>query len=225
MPLRASSSRTPEASAPRRVAWLWNMMNVPLRWPRITTRRLMALVALVALAFGAEMARRRGEAYAEKAALHAKQERQCRDLADFQDDYVARLKRLADWEEAECAKADYQQNPEWSPGSLRKTATMYVEEAKYTREHVDWYVQADYAARLKRLADWEEAERAKADYQRNLKWTPESLRKTATMYVEEAKYTREHVDFYEKLKAKYQHAARYPWLPVQPDPPMPSRNP
>ena len=33
----------------------------------------MALVALVALAFGAEMTRRRGEAYAEKAALHAKQ--------------------------------------------------------------------------------------------------------------------------------------------------------
>jgi hypothetical protein len=167
MPLRASSSRSPEASAPRGVAWLWNMMNVPLRWPRITTRRLMALVALVALAFGAELTRRRGEAYAEKAALHAKKERQCRDLVDFQDDYVARLKRLADWEEAERAKADYQRNPEW---------------------------------------------------------TPESLRKTATMYVEEAKYTREHVDFYEKLKAKYQHAARYPWLPVQPDPPMPSRN-
>ena len=143
------------------------MMNVPLRWPRITTRRLMALVALVALAFGAELTRRRGEAYAEKAALHAKQERHCRDLVDFQDDYVARLKRLADWEEAERAKADYQRNPEW---------------------------------------------------------TPESLRKTATMYVEEAKYTREHVDFYEKLKAKYQHAAQYPWLPVQPDPPMPSRN-
>jgi hypothetical protein len=63
------------------------MMNVPLRWPRITTRRLMALVALVALAFGAELTRRRGDAYAEKAALHAKQERQCRDLVDFQDDY------------------------------------------------------------------------------------------------------------------------------------------
>ena len=188
-------------------------MNVPLPWPRITTRRLMALVALVALAFGAEMTRRRREAYAEKAALHAKQERQCRDLADFQDDYVVRLKRLADWEEAERAKADYQRNPEWTPESLRKTATMYVEEAKFTREHIDWYVQADYAARLKRLADWEEAERAKADYQRNLKWTPESLRKTATMYVEEAKYTREHVDFYEKLKAKYQHAEGTPGSP------------
>jgi len=55
----------------------------------------MALVALVALAFGVELTRRRGEAYAEKAALHAKKERQCRDLVDFQDDYVARLKRLA----------------------------------------------------------------------------------------------------------------------------------
>jgi hypothetical protein len=70
------------------------MMNVLLQWPRITTRRLMALVALVALAFGAELTRRRGEAYAEKAALHAKKERQCRDLVDFQDDYFACLKRL-----------------------------------------------------------------------------------------------------------------------------------
>jgi hypothetical protein len=101
---------------------------------------------------------------------------------------------------------------------------MYVEEAQYIMEHVDFYVQADYAARLKRLADREEAERAKADYRRNPEWTPESLRKTATTYVEEAKYTREYVDFYEKLKAKYQHAARYSWLPVQPDPPMPCRN-
>ncbi len=224
MPLHAPSSRSPEASAPRGVAWLWNIMNGPLRWPRITTRRLMALVALVALALGAEMTRRRGEVYAEKAALHAKHERQCRDLADFQADYAARLERLADRQEAERARADDQRNPEWTAEFSRKTATMYVEEAQYIMEHVNYWVQADYSARLKRLADWEEAELARADEGRNPEWTAESLRKTATVYVEEAKYTREHVDYYEKLKANYQHAARYPWLPVQPDPPLPSRN-
>jgi hypothetical protein len=29
--------------------------------------------------------------------------------------------------------------------------------------------------------------------------------------------------YYEKLKKKYQHAARYSWLPVEADPPLPRR--
>lgn len=28
-------------------------------------------------------------------------------------------------------------------------------------------------------------------------------------------------DYYAALQAKYERAARYPWLPVEPDPPMP----
>jgi hypothetical protein len=27
--------------------------------------------------------------------------------------------------------------------------------------------------------------------------------------------------YYQSLASKYQHAARYPWLPVEPDPPEP----
>ena len=32
-----------------------------------------------------------------------------------------------------------------------------------------------------------------------------------------------HAAYHKELKNKYEHAARYPWLPVEPDPPMPSR--
>jgi hypothetical protein len=32
---------------------------------------------------------------------------------------------------------------------------------------------------------------------------------------------RRFMDRYDTLKRKYEHAARYPWLPVEPDPPEP----
>ncbi len=32
---------------------------------------------------------------------------------------------------------------------------------------------------------------------------------------------RRHIPWHAALARKYQHAARYPWLPVEPDPPMP----
>lgn len=157
-----------KASTTQRAARLRSMLDVPLRWPRITTRRLMVLVAVAALALGAEMTRRRGEAFAEKAAEHAKAERAHRALADSQDYAAARSRRESEQEAAERAKVspNDERHPEGADGALMQRAAMLAEEAKYTREHAA---------------------------------------------------------FHEKLINKYQHAARYPWLPVEPDPPKPSR--
>ena len=33
------------------------------------------------------------------------------------------------------------------------------------------------------------------------------------------------LDSHESMRLKYEHAARYPWLPVEPDPPEPQRIP
>jgi len=38
---------------------------------------------------------------------------------------------------------------------------------------------------------------------------------------EQAQQFRRLVDFHDRLAGKYEHAARYPWLPVPPDPPPP----
>ena len=32
-----------------------------------------------------------------------------------------------------------------------------------------------------------------------------------------------HAAYHKELKNKYEHAARYPWLPIGPDPPLPGR--
>jgi hypothetical protein len=153
------------ATASREAAWSRNMLNVPLRWPRITTRRLMALVAVAALASAAEMTRRRGEAYAKKAVEQEVQEGNLRAGAKIRDGMADTCKR-----EAERGKESffYRQNPEWT-------------------------------------AEW--------------------LMKQAASQAEEARYEHELAAFHEKLKIKYQHAARYPWLPVEPDPPRPRRKP
>jgi hypothetical protein len=157
------------ASATNRAARLRNMLDVPLRWPKITTRRLMALVAVVGLAFGAEMTRRRGEAYARRAAEYAEQEQTCHELGDRFYDAVAR------------------DMPE---------------------------VQREGAERSK-----------KPNYRRNSNWLAPIVVTTQNkaMIVEEAKYHWEVAAYYEKLKKKYQHNARYAWLPVEPDPPKPRR--
>jgi hypothetical protein len=35
-------------------------------------------------------------------------------------------------------------------------------------------------------------------------------------------YTEDHTNWHEAMKQKYEHAARHPWLPVEPDPPYPN---
>jgi hypothetical protein len=39
--------------------------------------------------------------------------------------------------------------------------------------------------------------------------------------VEEVPYLPSRLAYYSRMRAKYEHAARYPWLPVAPDPPPP----
>jgi hypothetical protein len=128
----------------------------------------MVLVAVVALAVAAEMTRRRGEAYAEKAAVHLMAEGNHRGGADLKDRLAAHCKQQAEQVEAEDAKgtANDRRDPERTPAALRQQAAYWAEQAAYEREHAAYY---------------------------------------------------------EKLKNKYEHAARYPWLPVEPDPPTPRR--
>lgn len=40
-------------------------------------------------------------------------------------------------------------------------------------------------------------------------------------YREAAEWVRRLCDYHELMTQKYERAARYPWLPVEPDPPMP----
>jgi hypothetical protein len=171
MRLAGTTLRWLIALVTHRAARLRSKLDVPLRWPRITTRRLMALVAVVALAVWSEMTRRRGEVYGKTADECAEQERQCQGIARRFDDAVARCERGVTMGEAERAKKspDYQRNPE-------------------------------------RLAPI----------------VPVNMQGKA-MLVEEAKYHWEFAAYYEKLKKKYQHAARYPWLQVDADPPKPRR--
>jgi ribonucleotide reductase alpha subunit len=143
-------------SATNRAARLRNLLDVPLRWPRITTRRLMALVAVVALAAGAEMTRRRGEAYGQRAAEYATLVRNFQLIAYVLDPAIARDKPEVEKEAAESGLAPV----------VTQNKVVAVAEAKY---------------------NWEFAA------------------------------------YYEKLKKKYQRAARYPWLPVEADPPLPRR--
>jgi hypothetical protein len=35
-------------------------------------------------------------------------------------------------------------------------------------------------------------------------------------------YTEDHMKWHQAMRQKYEHAARYPWLPVEPDPPYPN---
>jgi hypothetical protein len=128
----------------------------------------MVLVAVAALALGAELARRRGEDFAEKAARHDMQAGEFRILADHRSRFAATCREEAG-------------RPE---GAIFKS---YVND------------------------------------QRNPQQTAEWLMKSAAEYMGEAKYELEHASYHEELKTKYQHAARYPWLPVAPDPPKPRR--
>jgi hypothetical protein len=55
-----------------------------MRPPRVRLRSLMILVAVVALALGAENTRRRWRSFRERAAYHAQEEQMSLQVADFQ---------------------------------------------------------------------------------------------------------------------------------------------
>jgi hypothetical protein len=59
------------------------------------------------------------------------------------------------------------------------------------------------------------------NYQRNFERIVEAMARTTALMVDEAGYLQERADFYARLKQKYQRAARYPWLLVEPDPSEP----
>jgi hypothetical protein len=48
-----------------------------------------------------------------------------------------------------------------------------------------------------------------------------SAQETRRRIEAEEKSARRRAEHYQRLESKYERAARYPWLPVEPDPPMP----
>jgi hypothetical protein len=80
-------------------------------------------------------------------------------------------------------------------------------------------------ARLKReageLKDKAKHARDYPDIQRLSEQLAEVMMQRTFLINENATYFRQRAAVYAKLKKKYWHAAHYPWLPVEPDPPEP----
>jgi hypothetical protein len=109
-------------------------------------------------------------------------------------------------------------------GGLRPEGRRFAEQEQPCQELGDRFYDA--VARDMSEVQKEGAERAKKpNYQRNLKRLAPLVvvAQDKAMIVEEAKYHWEVAAYYEKLKKKYQHAARYAWLRVEADPPRPRR--
>ncbi|MHB1557326.1 MAG: hypothetical protein ACYC61_07590 [Isosphaeraceae bacterium] len=135
----ASVLRSATARVADRATRLWNALKVPVRWPRATTRRLMVLVALAALALAAEMTRRRGEAYLERSVKHLIAEGYDRGGAKSREEGAAYYVQQAMKLEAARAKGSPidrsgPPNAQWTAEEWRKNAAWMLEEAKYERE-------------------------------------------------------------------------------------------
>ncbi len=139
-----------------------------MRLPRMTTRRWMILMVIVAIAFGAEMMRRREVAYHARANRYALEEAETR---------------------ASCEMAD-------------RSAAEYM---KHLREIQDF------------------AESGGAAFRANWKPIIESATRSATMASDQAERCHRWAAHWGALRAKYERAARRPWLLAEPDPPWPDR--
>jgi hypothetical protein len=137
-----------------------------MRWPRMTTRRWLILIAIVAIACGAEMMRRRSVSCRAKANRYALEEAKTRARGERSD-------RSA----AECKKhlREIQAFAESGGGAFR----------------VSWKSLIDSATR------------------------------SATIASDQAEHCHRWAAYWGALKAKYERAARRPWLPMEPDPPRP----
>jgi hypothetical protein len=148
-----------------------------MRLPRLTTRRLMVIVAVVALcAWGRNLVRRSNDASFS---------------AMINDDIAIRR--------AEIAK-----------GYIR---LMHETESRV----IDLEKQLGESEKLD-AADWPESPIPRAR-------VPRALLAGERRYLELLKSTVSKLtalrQYYERLAAKYRRVARYPWLPVPPDPPEP----
>jgi hypothetical protein len=137
-----------------------------MRLPRMTTRRWMAAVAIVAVAIGGEMMRRRSVSYRGQANRYALAEAKVRT---------------------------------WGKNSDQRTA----EHKKHLRKVQSFAESGGGAFR----ASW--------------KSFIDSATRSVTLASEEAERFHRLAAHYAALRMKYERAARYPWLPVEPDPPKP----
>ena len=135
-----------------------------MRLPRMTTRRWMILIATVAIAFGAELMRRRSVSYRATANRYAFEEAKTRAWGETSDRSAAeRQKHLR----------EIQAFAEGGGGAFRAS----------------WNPLIDSATRCLTLASGE------------------------------AEFCHRMAAHWGALRAKYERAARRPWLPVEPDPP------
>jgi hypothetical protein len=166
-----------------------------MRLPRMTTRRWMIAVAVLALSFGghryAVALRQKRDDYLARAAQHSRLEIQGRRWMTMAMTRLARPER-----------------PEPAP----PPPTMTSDEIRAAIDHVVglpaerpnssdgddrfWQAHARMLARNKAMHEWRNAPPGE----------------------QELEYQREQVNYHAAMARKYRRAALYPWLPVAPDP-------
>jgi hypothetical protein len=162
-----------------------------MRLPRMTTRRWMVAVAIVALGFGGSIGavrmKRLRDSYFALAMHHASLARALKAQASA----PARLARL---------------EPDPESMTTGEIAGATDSMSAFATDRWDRYAEST------RYREYQQArERAIADARRivteNWRRVLERLRKR--------------VDYHAALARKYRRAASYPWLPIEPDPPKP----
>jgi len=135
MRLLSSSVRRLTGSATHTIAGLRRVIGAPLRWPRITTRLLMVLVAIVAVGIWALLnvpqAIERTIAYQEMADFHAGMERRASELERESSTRASAIQSQLEQWRRNTGSAD-----EMTEHYFDSRLEFYVVDAKYQREMV-----------------------------------------------------------------------------------------
>ena len=140
----------PMLSSTHIVARFRHMIGAPLRWPKSTTRRLMVLVAIVAVGIWAAMnvpqAIHRSIAYHQQAEYHVELEQRCKDMERESSTRARALQSDLDQWRRDTGSAD--QLTERYFVSRRE---FYISDAKYQREMATHHANLKYKYRRARL--------------------------------------------------------------------------
>jgi hypothetical protein len=82
-------------------------------------------------------------------------------------------------------------------------------------------IPIDFAPRDRYPLPLSDAERFPPPAEPPVKSPPVAKRAAMTPHVSKAAWYRDRTAWHAAMRTKYEHAARYPWLPVAPDPPEP----
>ena len=107
----------------------------------------------------------------------------------------------------------------------RRSAMYYAQVELWSGQTVAWTDRQIARARRDNLELVGAAQHASKVFDGDREVTPAefaaSLEQGVAMLVANAARLRAQVAYFARMKRKYERAARYPWLPVEPDPPVP----